>query len=184
MKKKILLPILLLAAMSITGCGKQPVSSSEPGGDVSSQEPASTEEPVSSEDPTVYGVAIANKSALQEAWYAGTNRDLDVTLTPAANALQELGKGNLKVTSSNAEVVKVSGLGLAALKDGTAKITVEYHNAKDEIEVTILDASAKGKYGAAHEGTAEDPFTNEDALLVAKHEKYEGETYYVKGKVA
>ena len=184
MKKKILLPILLLAAMSITGCGKQPVSSSEPGGDVSSQEPASTEEPVSSEDPTVYGVAIANKAALQDGWYAGTNRDLDVTLTPAANALQELGKGNLKVTSSNAEVVKVSGLGLAALKEGTAKITVEYHNAKDEVEVTILDPSAKGKYGAAHEGTAEDPFTNEDALLVAKHEKYEGEVYYVKGKVA
>ena len=52
------------------------------------------------------------------------------------------------------------------------------------MDVTILDNSAKGKYGVAHEGTAEDPFTNEDALTVAKSEKYEGEVYYVKGKVA
>ena len=50
--------------------------------------------------------------------------------------------------------------------------------------MTILDNSAKAKYGVAHEGTAEDPFTNEDALAVAKSDKYEGEVYYVKGIIS
>ena len=192
MKKKTLLPILLLAAMTITACTpansskteSKPVESSVPT-DVSSDEPISSEEtPISSEDPVQYGVKIANKAALQGEWYADTTRDLDIELTPAANALQELNKKTLTVTSSNAEVVAVTGLGLKGLKAGTATITVKYHDATDTVEVTIIDNSAKAKYGVAHEGTAADPFTNEDALVVAKHEKYEGEVYYVKGKVA
>ena len=173
MKKKVLLPILLLAAMTLTGCN-QPNSGAD-----SKQESVPSE--VSS-DTTQYGVAIANKEALQGEWYANTTRDLDVTLTPAANPLTELGK-NLSVTSSDPEVVAVTGLGLKSLKAGKATITVKYHEATDSVEVTILDNSAKAKYGVAHEGTAEDPFTNEDALAVAKHEKYEGEVYYVKGIV-
>lgn len=212
MKNKSLLPILVLAAMTLTACNlpnnssqaeskpqesvpaevssetqdsseEAPVSSQDT--PVSSEEaPVSSEEPVSSEDPIQYGVAIANKAALQGEWYANTTRDLDVTLTPAANPLQELNKKNLTVTSSDPEVVAVTGLGLKSLKAGTATITVKYHDATDTVAVTILDNSAKAKYGVAHEGTAEDPFTNEDALAVAKHEKYEGEVYYVKGKIA
>ena len=176
MKNKSLLPILLLAAFALGACNVGGQSSKE-----SQEEPASSE--VQPSDTTQYGVAIANKAALQGEWYAGTTRDLDVTLTPAANPLSELGK-NLTVTSSDVEVVAVTGLGLSALKAGTATITVKYHEATDTVEVTILDNSAKGKYGVAHEGTAADPFTNEDALAVAKSEKYEGEVYYVKGKVA
>ena len=199
MKNKILLPILVLAAMTLTACNlpaedsapssKQDetsipaeVSSDEPV--VSSEEPISSDEPISSEDPVTYGVEIANKAALQGEWYADTTRDLDVTLTPAANALQELNKKTLTVTSSDDTVVAVTGLGLKGLKAGTATITVKYHDATDSVAVTILDNSAKGKYGVAHEGTAADPFTNEDALAVAKSEKYEGEVYYVKGKIA
>lgn len=172
MKKKVLLPILLLATMTLVGCNNNPPAKS-------SAPDASASEPV---EPTEYGVAIANKEALQGEWYANTTRDLDVTLTPAANPLTELGK-NLSVTSSDPEVVAVTGLGLKSLKAGRATITVKYHEATDTVDVTILDNSAKAKYGVAHEGTAADPFTNEDALVVAKHEKYEGEVYYVKGIV-
>ena len=178
MRNKSLLPILLLAAFALGACN--------PGGQSKSEskdvEPASSEVQPSSQDDVQYGVEIANKAALQGEWYAGTNRDLDVTLSPAANPLTELGK-NLTITSSDAEVVKVTGLGLSALKAGQATITVKYHDATDTVAVTILDNSAKAKYGVAHEGTAEDPFTNEDALVVAKHEKYEKEVYYVKGIV-
>ena len=166
MKKKFLLPILLLATLSLGGG----LVACTPGGNKSSDAGQG------------YGVAISNKEAFAE-WYAGTNRDLDLTLTPEANALQELNEGNLTVTSSDETVVKVSGLGLAALKAGTAKITVAYHGAEDSLDVTVIDNSAKAKYGVAHNGTAEDPFTNEDALAVAKSEKYEGEDYYVKGEI-
>ena len=197
MKNKSLLPILLLAALTLGACNlpgsgdsskKEESSvaqvSSEDIVASSEEQPISSEEqPISSEEPVEYGVEIANKAALQGEWYAGTNRDLDVTLSPAANPLAELNK-NLTIVSSDAEVVKVTGLGLSALKAGTATITVTYHDATDTVDVTILDNSAKAKYGVAHEGTAADPFTNEDALAVAKSEKYEGEVYYVKGKVA
>ena len=169
MKKKFLLPILLLATLTM-------------GGAVVACNPNKNNQP-SDQDGSNYGVTINNKTALGEDWYQGENRDLDVTLTPEANALLELNSGALTVTSSNTSVVSVSGLGLSALAEGQAKITVSYHGAKDEIDITILSKSAKKKYNAAHEGTAEDPFTNEDALLVAAHEKYAGEVYYVKGIV-
>ena len=203
MKNKSLLPILLLAALTLGACNlpgsgdsskkeessvaqvssEDIVASSEEQPISSEEQPVSSEEQGSSEEPVEYGVEIANKAALQGEWYAGTTRDLDVTLSPAANPLAELNK-NLTVTSSDVEVVAVTGLGLSALKAGTATITVKYHDATDTVDVTILDNSAKAKYGVAHEGTAADPFTNEDALAVAKSEKYEGEVYYVKGKVA
>lgn len=168
MKKKILLPILLLATMTIggglVGCDKKPAKSTD-----SAQ--------------SQYAVAIDNKAALEGEWYEGEAKDLELTLTPEANALQELNNKNLTVTSSDETVVKVTGLGLSALKEGTAKITVDYRGAKEEVNVTILSKSAKKKYGVAHEGTAEDPFTNEDALTVAKSDKYAGEDYYVRGEV-
>lgn len=171
MKKKILLPILLLATMSLggglIGCNKKPAESQ-----------TSTQ--------SQYKVAIDNKAALEGEWYEGDAKDLELTLTPEANALQELNNKNLTVTSSDETVVKVTGLGLSALKEGTAKITVDYRGAKEEVNVTILSKSAKKKYGVAHEGTAEDPFTNEDALIVAAHPKYADskEDFYVKGEVA
>lgn len=199
MKNKILLPILLLATMTMVACNQgkkseepkpgpessqvQPVTSEEQ--PVSSEEPQpSSETPVSSEDPVVYGVAINNKAQLTGEWYKGTTRDLDITLTPAANALQEISKGNLTITSSNPEIVAITGLGMNALGKGAAKITVKYHDAVDSVDVNILSNSAIDKYGTAHEGTAADPFTNEDALLVAKSDKYEQEDYYVKGEIA
>ena len=170
MRNKILLPILLLATFSLGACNL-------PGQSNQSNEGESSQ--VASE----YGVAIANKEALQGEWYAGTTRDLDVTLSPAANPLAELNK-NLTVTSSDPETVAVTGLGLTALKAGQATITVKYHDATDTVAVTILSNSAIAKYGVAHEGTAADPFTNEDALAVAKSDKYEGEVYYVKGVIS
>ena len=184
MKNKSLLPILVLAALTLSACTLPSAESNSSVPDVSVPDAISSDEPVSSEDPVQYGVQIANKAALQGEWYADTTRDLDVVLTPEANALQELNKKNLVVESSDSSVVAVTGLGLKSLKAGSATITVKYHDATDSVAVTILDNSAKAKYGVAHEGTAADPFTNEDALAVAKSEKYEGEVYYVKGKIA
>ena len=169
MKKKFLLPILLLATLTMGGA----VVACNNNNNNSNNTAASQ-----------YKVAIDNKAALEGEWYEGESKDLELTLTPEANPLQELQNKNLTVTSSDEAVVKVTGLGLSALKDGAAKITVNYRGAKEEVNVTILSKSAKAKYGTAHEGTAEDPFSNEDALLVTKSAKYANEDYYVKGEVA
>jgi len=179
MKKKVLLPILLLATLTFGAC--------TPGGQSdkkSEQEPASSEVTPSSQDATEYGVAIANKEALQAEWFVGDNRDLDITLTPAGNPLAELGK-NLTATSSDPTVVAVTGLGLSAVGVGSATITVTYHGVTDSVELTIISNDPRVRYGTAHEGTAEDPFTNEDAVLVAEAAGTTATSskYFVKGIV-
>ena len=185
MKVKGLLPIAILAALSLTGCQlfqKTSESSEQPASSSSASESESSESESSSEQEN-YGVEIANKQTLLADWYKGSSRDLDITLTPEANPQVELRNGNLVVTSNDPEVVSVSGLGLTGLSVGSAIITVRYHNASDQIYLDILDGSAIGRYGAAHAGDLEDPLTNEDALLVAKHPSYDGEKYYVTGVV-
>ena len=178
MRNKSLLPILLLAAFTLGAC--TPGGNSKSAND--SEQSAGSEVQPTSEDTTQYGVTIANKEALQGDWFVGSTNDLDVTLSPEANPLLELGK-NLTVTSSDPEVVAVTGLGLSALKAGNAKITVKYHEATDDVDVVILANTPQGKYGVEHDGTLESPFTNEEALLAAKSPRYAGEDYYVKGIV-
>ena len=134
-----------------------------------------------------YDVAITNKDALLETWYAGTSRNVDVDLTPVGNVALELNKGNLKVESSNADVVKVTGLGLSALAEGNATLTVKYHGHKDSVDLKIEHKQTiKEKYEVAHEGTATDPLTNEEAIAITKNAKYADgqEDLYVGGKIA
>ncbi len=165
MKSKFLLPLVLLGGLTLVGCGNQPA----PVGPV-----------------VTTTVTISNKTALQAEWHVGdAGRELSLTLDPDGNIMQLIADGDLTTTSSNSNVVGVSGVGLSALGAGTATVTVNYKGATDTVEITVAaKQTAKEKYGVAHEGTAEDPFTNEDALTVAAHADYNSEDYYVRGEVA
>ena len=150
MKNKILLPIILLATLALTGCtfGQQTGSEGSKSEQETSQQesstPASESESPSdsssdSEPPVVYGVAINNKAALQAEWHVReSSRDLDIALTPAGNVIQELSKKNLKIESSNSEVVLVNGVSLTAVGEGEATITVTYHEQVDTVALTVL----------------------------------------------
>lgn len=165
MKSKFLLPLVLLGGLTLVGCGNQPA----PVGPV-----------------VTTTVTISNKTALQAEWHVGdAGRELSLTLDPDGNIMQLIADGDLTTTSSNNSVVGVSGVGLSALGAGTATVTVNYKGATDTVEITVAaKQTAKEKYGVAHEGTAADPFTNEDALTVAAHADYNSEDYYVRGEVA
>ena len=131
MKIKRLLPIALLAAMTLVGCS----GNNRPHGSSSASQDSTGSE--SSSDTTTYGVSISNKTALQaDGWYNEATRELDIELTPEGNVPLEINKGNLTVTSSDAEVVSVSGVVLTAHKEGTATITVTYHGVTDTVEVS------------------------------------------------
>lgn len=170
MKKQILLPFVLLGAAGlITSLG--------------ACQPRNQEE----KPEEGYGVAITNKDALNETWYAGTSRALDIELTPAGNVMQEYTTGALKIESSNPEVVSITGANANGLAEGQATVTVKYHGWKDTVDLTInRKQTNKEKFGTAHEGTAEDPFDNEDAVKVGKWAKDNGNTepLYVKGEIA
>ncbi len=170
MKKQILLPFVLLGAAGlITSLG--------------ACQPRNQEE----KPEEGYGVAITNKDALQETWYAGTSRALDIELTPAGNVMQEYTTGALKIESSNPDVVSITGANANALAEGQATVTVKYHGWKDTVDLSISRKQTnKEKFGTVHEGTAEDPFDNEDAVKVGEWAKDNGNTepLYVTGEIA
>ena len=136
MKKKVLLPIVLLAAMTLVGCG----------GNNSSSNSGSQSQTTSSQPAVEYGVAIQNKAALTAEWYAKeASRELDIALTPEGNVLQEVANGNLTITSSNPEAVSVTGVTLNALDEGEATITASANggtNVTDTMTYSVIDPSA------------------------------------------
>lgn len=171
MNKKIL-PILIAAGMLVlSGCGE-----SGPGYD------------------DLDNLAISNKTEIQAAWLVGdTERTLTFTTEPEINVTNEINNGHLVVTSSDIAVASVVGRVIMALSAGTATISVSYaEHVWDTVEVTIsARPTNKDKFGTVHEGTLEDPLDNEDAIIVGKWAKTEGngsaftttEKFYISGVV-
>ena len=145
-KTKVLLPIILFATLALSGCTGNVGSktSSEQKGSESQQttessEQSSQEQSSESSETVVYGVEIANKADLTAEWHVKENsRELEISLAPEANVLLELAKKNLTITSSNPEVVSINGVVLSAVGEGTATITVTYHDKTDTVEISVL----------------------------------------------
>ena len=193
MKKGTKIAALLLGlALVIPACtpaGGKSSTPVEPSSEPTS-EPASAPEsqPVtpSSEAPVNYTVTISNKTDLQAEWFAGDqSRKVEIAIEPRANIAQLISEGKIEITSSNPQVLSITGQMANPVAAGEATIKVKCGASEDTVAVTLkAKQSVKEKYGVAHEGTAEDPFDNEDALVVAKHEKYNNEDFYVRGEVA
>lgn len=172
-KKGLLIPLLSLLAMTapLASCGKN-----------NNSESSIVEEEVT--------FTIANEAELTAAWQVGEKgRTVELTTDPEINVLSEVSKGNLSLKTSNAAIVSLSGgLGISATGAGTATITVVYKNkdvASVDITVTAKESN-KVKYGTNHEGTAEDPFDNEDAVKVGKTLTKDETTideFYIRGEV-
>lgn len=173
-KKGLLIPLLSLLAMTapLASCGKNNNSESS----------TIIEEEVT--------FTIANETELTAAWQVGEKgRTVELTTDPEINVLSEVSKGNLSLKTSNAAIVSLSGgLGISAAGAGTATITVVYKTkdvASVDITVTAKESN-KVKYGTTHEGTAEDPFDNEDAVKVGKTLTKDESTideFYIRGEV-
>ena len=170
--KKRLLPILLLSSLFVLGgCVNK-------GGEENKGEEQG--------ETVTYGVAISNKTELQAEWFKGdAQRSLTLALTPEANALVELGAGNISVTSSKTDVIAVTGFGLTPIGAGKSTITVTYHDKTDSVELEVKESDPRIRYGTEHEGTEADPFTNEDAVKVAEAagSTATSQKYFVRGVV-
>ena len=175
MKNKKVLILLSALVLSLAACsGTNSGSKSNNGGNSSSQ----------SQTVAVTGVAI-NKTELT--LEVGSSETLTVTVTPD-NAYDP----SVTWSSSDETVATVSALGkVSALKIGTATITatsVSNPDVKGECALTVEKVkTAKELYGTVHEGTAEDPLTNEDAITVCEHESVGKNptalSFYIKGEV-
>ena len=195
MKKGTKLAALLLGlALVIPACTTPTGSSkgSEDAGASSEQAPASenqsSENPTSeSSEPDVnYTVTISNKEALQAEWFVGDqSRKVDIAVEPKANVTQLVRDGVIQITSSNPEILAVDGQMASPVAAGEATIKVKAGESEDTVAITLQrKQTVQEKYGVTHAGTAEDPFTNEEALVVAKSDKYNHEDFYVGGTIA
>jgi len=176
MKKGTKLVALLLGlALMVPACtpGANPSKSSQDPG-------------TSSEAPVNYKVTISNKEELQAEWFVGDpSRKVNIEVEPKANITQLVNEGKIQITSSDPAKLAVEGQMASPVAAGEATITVKCGESEDTVKVTLqAKQTVKEKYGVDHEGTEADPFTNEDACKVAKHEKYNNEDFYVKGKVS
>lgn len=176
MKKGTKLVALLLGlALMVPACtpGTNPSKSSQDPG-------------TSSEAPVNYKVTISNKEELQAEWFVGDqSRKVNLEVEPKANITQLVSEGKITITSSDPAKLAIEGQMASPVAAGEVTITVKCGESEDTVKVTLqAKQTVKEKYGVNHEGTEADPFTNEEACKVAKHEKYNNEDFYVKGKVA
>lgn len=177
--------LLLSLALIIPACTQKGSSEPKPVDQSSQPSDVSSDDQPGTSDEVKYTVTISNKTELQAEWFAGDpSRKVNIEIEPKANITQLVNEGKIQITSSNAEVASVTGQMVNPVAAGKATITVKCGDSQDTVEVTLLaKQTVKEKYGVAHEGTAEDPFTNEDACKVAKSDKYNNEDFYVKGVV-
>ena len=195
MKKGTKLAALLLGlALVIPACTTPNGGSSKASNDAdttSEEAPVSSEEGTSeggssSEAPVNYTVSISNKEELQAEWFVGDqSRKVNIEVEPKANVTQLVKDGVIKITSSNPEVLAVDGQMASPVAAGEATITVKAGESQDTVAITLQrKQTVQEKYGVTHAGTADDPFTNEEALVVAKSDKYNNEDFYVGGTIA
>lgn len=213
MKAKKLLPIALLAAMTLVACGGSGSGGSEASSQTSetsetsqssgqsqsesesrSESESQSESASESSSATVqYGATIKNKDAF-DGIRVGDHVDLDIELQPEANVAMEIAKGNLIIEADKAGIVTITGAGVSAVGAGEVTVSVYYMDfdtAADQLTFTVEQKlTPKVKYGTVHEGTLEDPFDNADAVKVGHFIKDAGETttsetdLYIKGTVA
>ena len=163
--------------------GETSNSSSSAAQESSSNTPSSS---TSSEAPVNYTVTISNKTALQADWFVGdAARKVEINVEPRANVTQLVSEGKIVITSSDATKVSVVGQMATPVAEGQVTLTVTCGQSQDTVAINLQPKqTTKTKYGVEHEGTAEDPFTNEDAVRVAQQtDKYNGEDFYVRGEV-
>ena len=174
-----LLPISLVALGMVVACGQN-----NPSG------PAAGDFEEHSDG--IHEVVINNEAALKELWYDdGVVRTVDVTVKANGaeqNKTLELINGNLSLMVEKSDVLAANGLNLTSTGAGTTKVAVKYYDTVKVLDLTVTHKpSTKEYYEVEHEGTLEDPFTNEDALKVAKKSEQDGfdatKEYYFAGTV-
>ena len=89
-------------------------------------------------------VSITNKSALASEWILGEGaRTVEIAFTPD-NFMADVNYEDYTVTSSNTEVVTVSGRTLTAVGVGKTTITVQAGDATDSVEVFVMESMPTG----------------------------------------
>ena len=147
MKKKVFaLPIALLCLFGLVACDdstSSSVSSSSASSSTSSTTSSSSESHVVA-DKNYTSITINNKTELTAEWHLrDSSRELSLTVSPDGNPTILINEGSLVVTSSDTNVITVSGKGIYAVGAGSATVTVTIYNnngttVSDSVALTVL----------------------------------------------
>lgn len=96
--------------------------------------------------PTVDSLEITNKTEMSANWSVNTDRTIALTATPDSYTV-EIIAANAVVTCQPADIVKVNGLVVTAVKPGTATITVTLGNKTDTVDITVVATAPTIKLG-------------------------------------
>lgn len=162
MKIKRLLPIALMATSLLIGCG---------GGNKGPVIPDENED-------GVHAITIANEAELTP-WYVGMSKTLEVKLIADGEeygVATETRAKNFSLVSSNSKILALNGLvATAGNIEGTVTLSFKWYDTVKNLEIAVSSKPTnKDLYGTEHEGTEEDPFTNEDALLACAYYREQG----------
>lgn len=170
MNKKALLPFVACTVGVLVACGSSPA-------------PKPTD---------VYAISITNTSEMQALWYdTGAPRTLALAISKNGvdqNPMQAFLDDEITISMSASGVVSNTMFTFSPVAPGTTTVSVKYGDKTASIDLTVTKTpSPKEIYGTDHEGNAADPFSNEDAIKVAKKDKADGYTnpnqYHVKGEI-
>ena len=176
--KKLFIPMAALAMFTLVACGNTPASSSAL---ESSPEASSSVGPTYSHV-VMETVTISNKEALQAEWHKGeANRAIEIESNPKININAAIAAGDLKITSSDENVIKVLGRNLSIVEAGTATITVSYDDKSDTVEITALAALGEPDYVV---GKSLSDLMASEKLVADGDNKRGTEVYAIKVKVA
>ncbi len=148
MKKKVFaLPIALLCLFGLVACDdstSSSVSSSSASSSTTSSITSSSSESHVVADKNYTSITINNKTELTAEWHLrDSSRELSLTVSPDGNPTILINEGSLVVTSSDTNVITVSGKGIYAVGAGNATVTVTIYNndgttVSDSVALTVL----------------------------------------------
>lgn len=177
--KKLFIPMAALAMFTLVACGNTPASSNSSAAESSPE--ASSVGPTYSHV-VMETVTISNKEALQAEWHKGeANRAIEIESNPKINVNAAIAAGDLKITSSDENVIKVLGRNLSVVDAGTATITVTYDDKSDTVEITTLAALGEPDYVT---GKSLADLMAVEKLVADGDNKRGTEVYAIKVKVA
>ena len=178
--------LLLGMTLVLPACNTKKESSSPVEPESQTSESQSDSQSESSSQAQTYVVTISNKQELQAEWPAGSEgRKINISTEPRANIAELIRDGTITITSSDNEIVSISGQMANPVAKGKATITVRCGESSDSVELTVAEALpvVVVDYGTEQAPLSISKVLTEVAKLNLDNKSYSPQYFFAKAKL-
>ena len=178
--------LLLGMTLVLPACNTKKESSSPVEPESQTSESQSDSQSESSSQAQTYVVTISNKQELQAEWPAGSEgRKINISTEPRANIAELIRDGTITITSSDNEIVSISGQMANPVAKGKATITVRCGESSDSVELTVAEALpvVVVDYGTEQAPLSISQVLTEVAKLNLDNKSYSPQYFFAKAKL-